>query len=180
MEHDEERVLRAAARAQAETGVALIVHPGRDELAPRRALDIVAEVGGDVTRTVIAHVERTLFSEVALLDLAATGCYLGFDLFGQESSYYPWAPIDMPNDSMRVDMLLGLSRAGHGRRLLMSQDICYRTALRTYGGPGYAHVLAHVLPLMRRKGFSEDEIHTITVSNPAELLTVQTRCSDDA
>ena len=35
---------------------------------------------------------------------------------------------------------------------------------------GYQHIFANVLPLMRRRGFSEAEIEQIMVGNPARLL----------
>ena len=41
-----------------------------------------------------------------------------------------------------------------------------------YGGDGYAHILENVVPLMRRKGVSEDEIEAILVRNPARILAM--------
>jgi phosphotriesterase-related protein len=53
----------------------------------------------------------------------------------------------------------------------MSSDICERTRLCRYGGHGYAHILGNVVPLMRRRGFTEAELETILVRTPARLLT---------
>jgi predicted metal-dependent phosphotriesterase family hydrolase len=40
------------------------------------------------------------------------------------------------------------------------------------GGPGYVHVPNVVLPLMKEKGLSEEQIHAITVKNPARALSI--------
>jgi phosphotriesterase-related protein len=105
-----------------------------------------------------------------MLRLAETGCYLEFDLFGQEASYYPIADIDMPNDATRIDYIMSLIEKGYGDKILLSMDICHKTQLAKYGGEGYNHILDNVLPIMRRKGMSKEDIETITVQNPAKIL----------
>ncbi|MEV4249973.1 hypothetical protein AB0J63_42010 [Streptosporangium canum] len=169
----ERTVLEAAADAQRATGAALLVHPGRDTAAPMEAMRIIREAGGDTIRVIMSHLDRTLFDLDSMLRLADTGCYLEFDLFGQESSYYPLADIDMPNDATRVDYLTALIARGYGRRLLVAQDICMKTHLRKYGGEGYGHLLRNVVPLMRRKGMSDDEIADMTVHNPRAAVGIE-------
>jgi phosphotriesterase-related protein len=120
----------------------------------------------------MSHIDRTLFDLDAMLRLADTGCYLEFDLFGQESSYYPFAEIDMPNDATRVDYLIALRERGHGDRLLVAQDICFKSHLQRYGGEGYGHLLRNVVPLMRRKGFDDEAIARLTVHNPLTVLGI--------
>lgn len=166
------RVLRAAAVAQQDTGMGLLIHPARHRQSPLAAIDVVRTAGGDVGRTIMSHVERTLFEPDEFRALADAGCYVEFDLFGQESSYYSLAPIDMPNDATRVDHILDLIERGHLEQILISQDICHKTKLHRYGGEGYTHILRHVLPLMRRKGLSEEQIHTITIENPRRALAI--------
>jgi len=166
----EETVLRAACAAQQETGAALLIHPGRDSQSPGHVMGITSDAGVDPSRVIMSHVERTLFSVDDLLRLADTGCYVEFDLFGQESSYYSLGPIDMPNDAQRVDYIIALNEKGFADRILISQDICHKTNLVKYGGEGYTHILDHVLPLMRRKGMTDSQIRTITMSNPQTVL----------
>jgi phosphotriesterase-related protein len=171
--HDRERtVLRAAARAQADTGYCLTIHPGRDTACPLEAIKIVEQAGGDPSRTIMDHLDRTLFEMDDLLALAKTGCYLEFDLFGLESSYYPVAELDMPNDHTRAEKLAALAEHGYLEKLLISEDIDTTTRLRANGGEGYHHILANVLPIMRRKGFSDADIQTIMETNPQRALTI--------
>ena len=53
---------------------------------------------------------------------------------------------------------------------MISQDICTKVRQVQFGGHGYGHIFANVLPLMRRKGFTPAEIDAIVVHNPARLL----------
>ena len=168
----ERKVLRAAARAQARTGVALSIHPGRNPAAPMDAIKTVIAAGGDPSRTVIDHLDRTLFDIAAFLELAETGCWLELDLFGLESVYAPSLDVDLPNDAMRVRLLRQLADAGYLDRVLVAHDICLKHQLRTYGGPGYDHILSNVVPLMRRRGWTEAEINQVLVENPAEMLAI--------
>lgn len=167
------RVLEAAVDAQLTTGAGLLIHPARHEHSPLSAVKVVRAAGGDVSRTIISHVERTLFDRDQFRALADTGCYVEFDLFGQESSYYSLAPIDMPNDAMRVDYIIDLVERGHLAQILISQDICHKTNLHTYGGEGYVHILRRIIPLMLRKGLTEEQVYTITVANPRRALAMK-------
>ncbi len=172
MTPNERKSLRAAARAQRQTEAALLIHPGRATGAPAEAMAIAMEAGADPAKIIMSHVERTLFELRDMITLAETGCYLEFDLFGQESSYYPLAPIDLPNDATRINYLQRLMAEGYELRLLVSQDICRKTSLVKYGGEGYGHILEDVVPVMRRKGMTEAEIESILTRHPARVLTI--------
>lgn len=172
MTANERKSLRAAARAQRATGAARLVHPGRAVTAPLEAMQVVIEAGGDPQRTVMSHIDRTLFDQEDMIALARTGCCLEFDLFGQESSFYPLSPIDMPNDATRIDHLRRLIAEGFGDRLVIAHDICRKTSLVHYGGDGYAHIPQNVVPIMRRKGMTEAQIEAILVHNPARVLAL--------
>ncbi|BBG01881.1 MULTISPECIES: phosphotriesterase family protein [Pseudonocardia] len=168
----EDRVLRAAVDAHLATGAALMIHPGRAPRAPLDAMRRVQEETSSTAKVVMSHVDRTLFTLDEMLELADTGCYLEFDLFGQESSYYPYADIDMPSDATRVRYIRALCDRGLQDRVLLSQDICFRTHLRRYGGEGYDHLLRNVVPLMLRRGFDPDDVRRLTIDNPREMLEI--------
>lgn len=168
----ERGVMRGALMAQAETGAAVNVHPGRDHDQPQEVADFIRAAGGVLERVVISHIDRTIFDTDRLLRLADTGVVLEFDLFGTESAYYPLnTRIDMPNDGGRLRMIRTLIDHGHLDRIVISHDICSRTRLSSFGGHGYGHIFANVLPMMRRRGFSQDEIDAIMVRNPRRILT---------
>lgn len=167
---NERKVLRGAAAAQRETGAAILIHPGRDPRAPREILDVLAEAGADIGRVIMGHLDRTVWDVATLLDIAQSDCYMEWDLFGNESSYYPLAEIDMPSDAQRLDLIKAVVDEGFGERIVIAHDICTNHRLVKYGGHGYGHILENIVPRMRRRGFSEDSVNAITVSNPANIL----------
>lgn len=167
----EKRVLHGALIAQEVTGAAINVHPGRHPDQPQEVADFVHAHGGRPERVILSHIDRTIFDAERLLRFADTGVVIEFDLFGQEQAYYPWADIDMPNDAGRLAWIRLLIEHGHLERVVISHDICYRTRLSSYGGHGYGHIFANVVPMMRRRGFREAEITAILVDTPKRLLT---------
>lgn len=167
----ERRVMQAAILAQQETGAAINVHPGRQEDQPQEVADFFLRQGAPMDRMVMSHIDRTIFDEERLFRLADSGCVIEFDLFGMEQSYYAYSDIDMPNDAIRLRLIRALIQRGHLDRIVISHDICHRTRLTRYGGHGYQHIFANVIPMMRRRGFSETEIDTIIVRTPSRLLT---------
>lgn len=170
----ERKVMQAAVVAQRETGAALNIHPPRTADELHAVIDFIRTQGGDLARTIVSHVDRTLFTDDELARLADAGCVVEFDFFGIESSYYPFRDeVDLPNDGMRLKMIRHLIERGHLGRIVLSQDICTKTRLRRYGGHGYHHLLLNVVPMMRRRGFTEREIGTLLVDTPRRLLTLQ-------
>ncbi|MBV9078457.1 MAG: hypothetical protein JO048_13355 [Methylobacteriaceae bacterium] len=171
----ERRCLHAAARVQGRTGAALTVHPGRDPAAPFEILRIVDAAGGDLSRTIIDHMDRTYFDEGEIVPLARTGCVVEFDFFCIETSNYWLGVADLPTDWMRLRAIRRLFEAGLGEQVAVSHDICTRSRLRANGGHGYAHLLENVVPLMRERGFSADEVDQLLVRTPRRLLTLPGR-----
>lgn len=169
----EKKVMRAALIAAEETGSAINVHPGRHPDQPQEVADFIKAAGKPTERVVISHIDRTVFDEERLLRLADSGVTIEFDLFGQEASYYGLSDIDMPNDATRLRLIRALIAAGHLDRVVISHDICYRTRLTSFGGHGYGHIFRNVVPMMKERGYSEDEIDAILVRNPRRLLTFQ-------
>lgn len=168
----ERRSVKAAVIAQQESGAALSIHPGRDVAAPFEIVALLEEMGCDMARTIMCHVERRLFDEDSILRLADTGLVIEFDLFGVEtSSFSQGHDLDLSSDGVRLRWIRSLIDAGHGDRIVISQDICQRTRLGALGGHGYGHIFRNVVPMMHRRGFAEDEIDAILVRTPARLLT---------
>ena len=169
---NERKVLRATARAQRLTGAPILIHPGRDESCPAEIMGILRDAGADLGRVIIGHLDRTLFDKRLIKTLAETGCFLEYDIFGQEVSFYPPAPhVDIMNDAQRLSTFEWLIGEGHGGQLLAGHDIAQKAHLVKYGGHGYGYFLEYMVPRMRVKGFQEEDIHRILVENPKRALT---------
>jgi phosphotriesterase-related protein len=167
----ERKALHAAVIAQQRTGAPLAIHPPRHEPAPMEVMAAVRAWGGDPSRTIMCHIERTFHDLRALGELAATGVYLEFDLFGHELSHYPFDRRGfMPSDAQRVDQIVWLIEQGYGSIILLSHDICFKHRLARYGGHGWDHTLVNVVPRMRHRGLSDAQINDMLVANPARAL----------
>ncbi len=169
---NERKVLRASAKAQMETGAAILIHPGRDETSPLEILEVLAEAGADLGHTIMGHLDRTVFLRETLKEIAVTGCYMEWDLFGQEQSYYRLnTEIDMPGDAKRIDDIGWIASEGYGRKVLVAHDICSKHRLERYGGHGYSYILGHIVPRMLARGFAQETVDHILVDNPRDALT---------
>ena len=167
----EKKVVRAAVAAQRETGAPLMIHPGRNPGAPMEIAEFVRREGGDLRRTIMCHIDRTIADVRVVIDLARTGLWLEYDLFGLETSYYPYHPaFDMPNDGGRMAHLLALMEAGYAGQILLSHDIAYKHSLVKYGGYGYHHLLVNVVPRLRAKGVDDAGLRRLLVENPARAI----------
>ena len=164
-------VLRAAAGAHRLTGAPLVIHPGRHPDAPLDAMRVAERAGADPTHTIMCHLCRTIHAWEPLAELARTGCFLEYDLFGQETSYYQSNPaLDMVSDAQRIQWVRRLVDAGYRDRVLLSDDVANKYQLVRYGGHGYEHILVNIVPRLRRRGFSEADVRVFLIDNPADAL----------
>jgi len=165
----EEMVLKAAARAQKETGVPIITHTEAGTMGPEQAELLVSE-GVDPKRIVIGHMcgNANLQYHVSVLE---KGAYIAFDRLGVE----PLMP-----DSLRKACIIGLLGIGYANRIMLSHDYT-RFLGRPWDVPGsplqqlfanwsYTHVFKNIIPALKEAGVSADKINTIMVENPRRLF----------
>ena len=173
--HPEEiRVLRAAACAALESGLAVSVHLHPWGRTGNDALDALLAEGLPPERIALGHLNTAWDDEAYLRGLADRGASLVFDLFGFDHSLIGvgrWPPSDLEV----AKVVVGLVQAGLGDQVLISHDIGVRTRLVAYGSWGYAHIPRHVVPLLLELGLGEADIERLLVGNPARLLTVEGR-----
>ena len=70
-----------------------------------------------------------------------------------------------------VEGVINLLEAGFGDRILLSHDIGRKVFLKSYGGTGYAYIVEKLVPHLRQRGVTEEQINTILVENPKRVLT---------
>ena len=76
----------------------------------------------------------------------------------------------MPNDATKMDYVAWTIAEGFGDRVLVAHDICHKSRLLRYGGHGYLYILRNIVPRMRNRGISQDDIDRILVDNPARAF----------
>lgn len=167
---NEVKSLRAAARAQKRTGAPLTVHPYPWAKEGLLILDILEKEGADLGRVVMSHMNPTLYDLDYHRAIARRGTYVEYDLMGMEF-YGDSSGLSTPRDTESVAAIRRLISDGHLGRILMSHDVCLKMQLTAYGGWGYAHILNHIVPMMKKEGVTDEQIHTLLVENPRRVLT---------
>lgn len=170
MTPDVERVIRAVAQAHRRTGVPISTHT---HAATERGLEqqkVLQEQGVDLSRVVIGHSGDT--TDVEYLEkLVAAGSYIGMDRFGID--------IEIPFEA-RVDTVAEMCRRGHAKSMVLSHDAAVfidwlpqealPVALPRWH---YHHIHDDVLPALRERGVSDEDIELMLVGNPRELFSKQ-------
>jgi phosphotriesterase-related protein len=164
----EERVLRGAARAAIETGLAVSIHLDPRGQGGDRVLDILESESLAVERIVLGHLDHVPDLEYHVR-LADRGVYLQYDNFGREY-YWDAERVYWNNDFWRVGALAELVQRGYVDQILVSQDVCFKMDLRAFGGFGYDHVAVDILPALVAAGVSDADLETILVTNPGAVL----------
>lgn len=159
----EERCLRAMAKAQQRTGLAITTHLTRGKIG-FELLDILAEHHVPPERVIIGHSDLYLNLDYHAA-LMKRGAYVQFDNIG--SGY------DAPHGETDLARHIAeLIRQGYVERILLSHDICWRSRLKHYGGTGFDYLVTHFFPMLKAAGVSDEAIHIMTVENPARVLTI--------
>lgn len=168
---NQKKILRAAAKAQRLTGAPISIHPGLGECSALEIIELLDDAGADISHTIMCHIDMSVRQPNTRRELAKTGCYLEYDHLGREEYYHPHAwTMDLPDDLRRVDEIMELISWGYLNQILISQDIATKGSRSSYGGWGYEHILRDFVPLMKRRGVSEDEVNTILVNNPKKAI----------
>lgn len=166
-----ERVLRAAAQTQVETGAPLTVHTNSHERTGDVVVPILQEVGVDMTKVVIGHAGDSDDLDY-LKRLADTGAVLGMDRFGIDA----YATTDV-----RVDTIVALAERGYADRMVLSHDAsCFidwfvpdPNGMRDLVLPNwhYEHISNDVLPMLLERGVTQAQIDLMLVENPRRYFT---------
>jgi phosphotriesterase-related protein len=162
-----ERVLRAVAAAHRETGVPISTHT---HAGTRRGLDqqrIFAEEGVDLTRVVIGHSGDS--TDIGYLEeLVAAGSYLGMDRFGADA-YLPF--------EQRVATVATMCERGHAEKMVLSHDAsCFidwlpeEAVAAALPNWHYLHIHNDVLPALRQRGVTAEQIDTMLIHNPRRIF----------
>ena len=163
-----ERVLRAVAGAHRATGVPITTHTHAHS---RRGLDqqrIFAEEGVDLSRVIIGHSGDTTDLDY-LEELVAAGSYLGMDRFGLDN---------ILSFDDRVGTVARMCERGHADKMVLAHDAaCFMDWLPEAALPvvlpnwHYLHIHNDVLPALRARGVTEEQITTMLVDNPRAIFS---------
>ncbi len=162
----EERVFRAAARAALRTGASVTTHAVQSDVGLAQ-LSILEDEGLDPARIVIGHCD----SHPQLKhwrEIVRRGAHVEADFLGMS-----FTPLERAGEPKVVELISTLLNEGFEKQILLSQDVCHDSQLTSYGGNGYTYLQKTFLPRLAAAGVNAATIKTITVENPARLLTLR-------
>lgn len=169
---EEEKSLRAAARAQGRTGLPLMVHlPGWFRLG-HKVLDIAEAEGADLRHTVLCHMNPSHEDLAYQSELAARGAFIEYDMIGMDF-FYADQQVQCPSDEEAARAIVKLVERGHIDRILLSHDVFLKMMLTRYGGNGYAYILKHFLPRLKRHGLDDAQLDILMRDNPRSVFAAK-------
>ena len=126
-----------------------------------------AEEGVDLSRVIIGHSGDTTDLDY-LEELIAAGSYLGMDRFGLNN---------ILSFEDRVDTVARMCGRGHADKMVLAHE----ASCHIDGRPGAAlpfalpdwhflHIHNDVLPALRQRGVTEEQITTMLVDNPRAIF----------
>ncbi len=157
------RIMRAVARAHRQTGAPITVHTHPETHTGLAVKQLMCdEEGIDPARVVLGHSGDSTDVE-HLSELAGHGFILGMDRFGLnlETTF-----------EARAETVVELCRRGFADQMVLAHDAsCYldwmdANAIAAIPQWHYLHIHDEVLPYLRDRGVTEDEIDSMLVRTP--------------
>jgi len=155
----ENRALDAAANISAKIGVPIMIHTD-SESEVLQTLDLLETAGADLSRVVVAHIDRRPDSKYHS-EIAARGAYLGYDGAGRRK-YFP--------DEVLAKLFAEMVGLGFAGKILLGADVARSSRYIEYGGgPGLEYLGNTFLPKLVEQTTSEIVEKALT-TNPANWL----------
>jgi phosphotriesterase-related protein len=177
----EDRIIRAAARAQQAVGCAINTHTDPNDYAVTNPgieqLDILEEEGADVTKVIVGHalIQPRGLDQAA--EICARGATVNVDHVG-----IPWKHDSIEQlDGLLAERVAELVARGHAGRISMSYDRWFFNprAKVTDLDPEflnarvpYNHMFDSFVPRLSKLGLSDDVIRGFLVGNPKRIFEI--------
>jgi phosphotriesterase-related protein len=161
------KLLKMAAKLCKATNLPLITHSCPSHLTGLMQQDVFIAEKVDPARVVIGHSGDT--DDIEYLEaILKRGSYLGLDRFGLDSVL----PVEK-----RITTLIELVKRGHCDKIVLSHDYCcyidWTPEFRFGKGAenwSYTYLPARVIPELKKRGISDEEIGIMTIENPGRIF----------
>ena len=164
----ERKSLAAACIAQVETQLPMQIHMPAWFRLGDEVLDFCAARGVPLESVVLCHSNPSGDDYDYQTRLLKRGAWVQYDMIGMEV-FYADQQAQCPSGDDDARNIARLVRDGYGEKVLMSQDIFLKSLLRSYGGPGYGHLIEFFLPRLERHGVPLERGMAMLTDNPRKL-----------
>jgi phosphotriesterase-related protein len=168
----EKMFFRAAARIQLETGIVILTHTQEGTMGPEQA-KLLIEQGADPAHIIIGHMCGNTNTDYHK-QVMDQGVRIGFDRFGIQGM------VGAPFDYERIETLTSLLQDGYENQILLSHDsvniwlgrppIMPEQLEKIMKNWNPAHIFTNILPILREKGVTEQQIDKMIGSNAIDLF----------
>jgi phosphotriesterase-related protein len=152
-----------SAKAALATGVPVSVQYGADAI---NDLEILLSEGIDSNRVIIGGLDRLdAVERKEAFAVARRGAYVALDHVG-------WATNEgYINDEERVKLIEELFEEGFGDRVLISTNAVGVAKGHQAKDLSYDYLLSTFVPMLRRNGFSDEQVRMLLEDNPQQVLS---------
>jgi predicted metal-dependent phosphotriesterase family hydrolase len=156
------KLVRAAARTHARTGLTIAVHTGDNATGASAQLDLLADEGVAPKAWIWVHANQCN-DTAALQEAARRGAWLSFD------------GLDSETIDCHLECVRRVKEWGRLKQVLLSHD---GNSFRAGGRQPmrrYSALYTDFAPLLSRNGFSDSELVQLLVANPARCFALSRR-----
>lgn len=154
------RLMDAAIDAALETGAPLMIHTEKN-CGVLSLINHIIGRGMSAERVIVCHLDRTSRDMDVHRAVLETGAYLNYDSIHR----YKYL-----SNEEELDTICEMLQFGYEKQLLLSLDTTNRR-LKSYGGEtGLDYIPTEFFPMLRLRGVSEEQLHRMSVENPAAAL----------
>jgi predicted metal-dependent phosphotriesterase family hydrolase len=157
----QEKIVRAAALAQRETGLTIACHTGHGPAAVE-TMNLLEEENAPLDRFIVVHSDAIEERDYHL-KIWDRGAWVEYDAVG-------WKPV-----AWHAELVTWFLARRGADRLLLSHDGGWYWAGEPNGGEQkpFTPLVRELLPELRRRGVSEAALRQVTVENPARAFAVR-------
>jgi phosphotriesterase-related protein len=165
------KLVAAAALTHLKTGLVIESHTRTDEAA-REQLDIIREMGVDPAAFIWVHSQRGTLE--AVFEAAKEGVWISLDNVCNRPDLNPGDEFSI---DWYADRIMKLKEKGFIDKILLSHDSGWYDPSKPSGGTfkGYTDIFDYLVPAMKIRGFTEDELNKLLSKNPAAAFTIRIR-----
>jgi phosphotriesterase-related protein len=165
------KIITAAGLAHLKTGLTIASHTGPDSPAFAQ-IEILKNIGVDPSAFIWVHANRG--SVEGNLKAAGEGVWISLDNVRYSPDAGPGVSNSIEWYAERIDELKK-NRFLH--KVLISHDAGWYDPAKPHGGTyrGYTDIFNYLVPALKAKGFTEDDIDQLLVKNPQEAFKVKIR-----
>ncbi|GGY85306.1 aryldialkylphosphatase [Cellvibrio zantedeschiae] len=169
--NDENKLMHAAILTHKKSGLVIGCHvgpwrevkPGVNGTSALEQIKLIKSAGASPNRWIWIHAQSEVdfqYHQQAL----AQGAWISYDGYRPEQT------------QQYLELITRIKAEGYLNRLLVSQDSGWYTAAEPKGGKfnSFAPLMTDLLPALKNRGFSSDELTQIFTRNPAEAFQIKT------